>query len=184
MTTATAATPTLRIVGVDPGSRVTGYGVIDVRGSDLRYVVSGCIRARGATHIERLADIFEGLGQVVSDHRPDELALEEVFVSRNANSAIKLGQARATALCAALPVIDPTQVFEYTPRAVKQATVGYGAAVKDQVQHMVKQLLGLRGALAEDAADALAIAVCHAHTRRSRLMARTAAGGRRGAVTR
>lgn len=164
-----------RIVGIDPGSRITGYGVIDVRGRQTVYVASGCIRTTDGSHVARLEQIFRTMGEVFASHRPSEVALEKVFMHRNADSAIKLGQARSAALCGAYGVLEADSVFEYTPRAIKQAITGYGAAEKGQMQHMVKTLLGLRGELAEDAADALAVALCHAHSRTTHATLRVAA---------
>ncbi|MFK8014685.1 MAG: crossover junction endodeoxyribonuclease RuvC [Gammaproteobacteria bacterium] len=157
----------MRIVGIDPGSRSTGFGVIDVDGPQLTYVASGCIRTAKGTHVARLEEIFHSMGEVLQQYAPGEVALEKVFVHRNADSAIKLGQARSAALCAAYGVIESSQVYEYTPRSVKQAVTGYGAAEKSQIQVMIKSLLKLDGALNEDAADALAVAVCHANGRRA-----------------
>ena len=156
----------MRIVGIDPGSRSTGFGVVDVDRHAIAYVASGCIRTKQGTHVARLEEIFIAMGEVMARYQPVEIALERVFVNRNADSAIKLGQARAAALCAAWGVLGSERVFEYTPRAVKQAVTGYGAAEKSQIQVMVKSLLGLTGALGGDAADALAVALCHAHGRR------------------
>ena len=169
---------TLRIVGIDPGSRATGFGVVDVRGTRIDYVASGCVRTADGTHVARLEQIYRALRELFETHRPDELVLERVFVHRNADSAIKLGQARSAALCGAWGVLGSDCVFEYTPRAVKQAVTGYGAAEKGQIRHMVKRLLNVSGSLNEDAADALAVALCHAHSRGSRTL-RAAAGARR-----
>lgn len=159
------ASGTIRIVGIDPGSRATGFGVVDALGSRMEYVASGCVRTANGTHVARLEEIYHSMREVFCAHRPDEVALEKVFVHRNADSAIKLGQARSAALCGAYSVLSSDNVFEYTPRAVKQAITGYGAAEKHQIQDMVKRLLNVSGALNEDAADALAVALCHAHGR-------------------
>lgn len=156
---------TVRIVGIDPGSRATGFGVIDVDGPRQRYVASGCVRTADGTHVARLEQIFHTLGEVFARYQPQEVALEKVFMHRNADSAIKLGQARSAALCAAYGVIDSGQVFEYAPRAIKQAVTGYGAAEKSQVQVMVKSLLNVEGTMGADASDALAVALCHAYGR-------------------
>ena len=147
------------VLGIDPGSRVTGYGLIDVQGNRLSYVDSGCIRTEGGALPVRLKKIFDGLSQLVETHRPSQVAIEEIFVGRNAASALKLGQARGAAMAACLQ--SKLEVSEYSARQVKQAVVGTGAAQKGQVQHMVKALLGISGTLAEDAADALAVAICH-----------------------
>ncbi|NIR60390.1 MAG: crossover junction endodeoxyribonuclease RuvC [Gammaproteobacteria bacterium] len=160
-----------RILGIDPGSRVTGYGVIEVAGTTLQYITSGCIRVAGDTLAERLRGIFEGVGEIVTAYAPAELAVERVFVHRNADSALKLGQARGAAICAGVSAALP--IAEYDPREIKQAVVGHGGAAKAQVQHMVRALLGLKAAPRPDAADALGVALCHAHVRATRL--RTAA---------
>ncbi|HET7922420.1 MAG TPA: crossover junction endodeoxyribonuclease RuvC [Gammaproteobacteria bacterium] len=152
-----------RILGIDPGSLLTGYGVVDHDGRDVKHVTSGCIRMHDKSFPERLREIFFGVQALVAEFTPQELAIEQAFVHKNADSALKLGQARAAAICATLE--SGLAVFEYTPRAVKQAVVGRGAASKEQVQHMMRILLGLRGKLQADSADALAVAVCHAHSR-------------------
>jgi crossover junction endodeoxyribonuclease RuvC len=153
----------VRILGLDPGSRRTGFGVIECRGPDYTHVAHGCITVAGLEIAERLRQIFESLQGLISEHGPGEIAVERVFVNRNVDSALKLGQARGAALCA-IPQGMP--VFEYAPRAIKLALVGSGAAEKVQVAHMIKTLLQLDGKISPDASDALAIAVCHAHTRR------------------
>ncbi|MEM6641206.1 MAG: crossover junction endodeoxyribonuclease RuvC [Pseudomonadota bacterium] len=152
---------TVRIVGIDPGSRCTGFGVVDVAGRTSRYVASGCVRTREGSHVARLEQIFHSLADVFREYRPGAVALESVFMHRNADSAIKLGQARSAALCAAYGVVSSDRVFEYAPRAVKQAVTGYGGADKDQVQAMVKSLLKVDGKMSADASDALAVALCH-----------------------
>jgi crossover junction endodeoxyribonuclease RuvC len=153
----------LRILGLDPGSRRTGFGVIECRGSELLAVAHGCLNVASATPAARLRLIFEGLKALLAEHGPAEVAVERVFVSRNPDSALKLGQARGAALCA-IPAEVP--VFEYAPRVVKLAVVGSGAAEKFQVAQMIRTLLSLGERPAADAADALAVAVCHAHQRR------------------
>ena len=150
-----------RIIGIDPGSRITGYGVIDAMPAGSRHVASGCIRVAGDDIAGRLRRIVEGLREVAERHAPAEVAIERVFVSRNVESALKLGQARGAALVA-LPDIP---VFEYAATRVKQATTGSGKASKSQVQHMVRLLLALPGAPQADEGDALAVALCHAHSR-------------------
>ena len=167
-----AATPLsaalrVRILGLDPGSRRTGFGVIECRGSELVAVAHGCLNVASATPAARLRLIFEGLKALLAEHAPGEVAVERVFVSRNADSALKLGQARGAALCA-IPAEVP--VFEYAPRAIKLAVVGSGAAEKFQVAQMIRTLLSLGERPAADAADALAVAVCHAHQRRLRVL--------------
>lgn len=153
----------MRILGIDPGSRLTGVGVIEVRGDEVRAVFHGVIRAGTGPFPERLGLIFGGLQELVEQYRPTQAAVETVFVSHNASSAIKLGQARGAAVCAVIAA--GLEVAEYSPRSVKQALVGRGAADKVQVQHMVRVLLGLGETPEEDAADALAVALCHHHTR-------------------
>ncbi|MBI2319859.1 MAG: crossover junction endodeoxyribonuclease RuvC [Betaproteobacteria bacterium] len=151
----------VRILGIDPGLRVTGFGVIDKRGNRLDYVASGCIRAPSGLLPERLKCILLNLREVIALHRPQQVALEQVFVNINPASTLALGQARGTAICAAVDAGLP--VAEYTALQVKQSVVGNGHARKEQVQEMVKRLLRLAGAPGPDAADALACAVCHAH---------------------
>jgi len=155
----------VRILGIDPGSRITGYGIIDFHNDHARYVASGCIRIRGADLTARLRTIFEGITSIVESEGPAELAVEQVFFARNAASALKLGQARGAALMAGISRGLP--LYEYSPNAVKQAVTGRGHAPKDQVQHMIKMLLCLRELPASDAADALAVAICHGHTRQT-----------------
>jgi crossover junction endodeoxyribonuclease RuvC len=173
-----AATPLVaalrvRILGLDPGSRRTGFGVIECRGGELLPVAHGCLNVASATPAARLRLIFEGLKALLAEHAPAEVAVERVFVSRNADSALKLGQARGAALCA-IPAEVP--VFEYAPRAVKLAVVGSGAAEKFQVAQMIRTLLSLSERPTADAADALAVAVCHAHQRRLQVLIQRGAG--------
>jgi crossover junction endodeoxyribonuclease RuvC len=158
-----AAAGTTRILGIDPGSRVTGFGIVDSGPAGVRYVASGCIRTEADSFPERLQAIYTGVGALMAEHRPAEVAVEKVFLARNADSALKLGHARSAAICATFGI--GAEIHEYAARAVKQALVGTGGAEKSQVQHMVKALLGLSGRLADDEADALAVALCHAHTR-------------------
>ena len=167
----------VRILGLDPGSLRTGYAVVETRGTQISYLVSGAIRAQGDSLAERLQEIFAGVDQLTQEFRPDEVAIERVFMHRNADSALKLGQARGAALSATF-VLRP-RVFEYAPREVKLAVVGTGSAQKDQVQLMVKRIMNISGPLAEDAADALAIALCHAHSRKLHGLAAVAAGAER-----
>jgi crossover junction endodeoxyribonuclease RuvC len=152
----------VRILGIDPGSRITGYGIIDFHKNHARHVASGCIHVRGSDLTARLRAIFDGITAIVDSEEPAELAVEEVFFHRNAASALKLGQARGAALMAG--VTRGLPLYEYSPNQVKQAVTGRGHAPKDQVQHMIKMLLGLRDLPASDAADALAVAICHGHT--------------------
>jgi crossover junction endodeoxyribonuclease RuvC len=153
--------PTVRILGIDPGLRVTGFGVIEKNGARLSYIASGCVKSGNADLADRLKTILEGLREIIGEHRPQQVALEKVFVNVNPASTLALGQARGTAICAAVDAGLP--VAEYTALQVKQAVVGNGHAKKEQVQEMVKRLLGLAGAPSADAADALACAICHAH---------------------
>lgn len=152
----------MRILGIDPGSRVTGYGVIEILGREVKYIDSGCIRTGGGELPNRLKKIYLGVREITEHYKPQEMAVEQVFMGRNADSALKLGQARASAICA---VFDhDISVFEYAARQIKQALVGKGSADKTQVQHMVKILLKLQGDPQMDASDALAVALCHFHT--------------------
>ena len=153
-----------RILGIDPGSRFTGFGVLDFEGDKPRSVASGTIRSPDGSFPDRLRKIFESVGDIVDEFRPAIVSIESVFMARNAGSALKLGHARSAALCATFAF--DVDVFEYSPREIKLAVVGTGAATKEQVQHMVVSLLQLDGAPAADAADALAAAICHAHRRR------------------
>lgn len=154
----------LRILGLDPGSRITGYGVIDIRGNHTRYVASGCIRTASKSFPERLHHIFTNVATLVKQYAPGEVAVERVFMARNADSALKLGQARGAAICGAF-CADPITMHEYSASEIKQAVVGRGRADKRQVQHMVGVLLSVAKDLQADAADALAVALCHAHMR-------------------
>lgn len=154
----------VRVLGIDPGSLRTGFGVIDFTGTRLAYVASGTIAVGGKQFTERLRLIFERMRALISEYQPTEIAIERVFVHKNADSALKLGQARGAALCAVLSA--DTRIFEYAPRAVKSAVVGYGGAEKMQVAWMVRQTLAFNGRLTADAADALALAICHAQNRR------------------
>ncbi len=151
----------VRILGIDPGLRVTGFGVIDKRGTRLDYVASGCIRSPEGLLPQRLKCILLNLREVIQSHRPQQVAVEQVFLNVNPSSTLALGQARGTAICAAVDAGLP--VAEYTALQVKQSVVGNGHANKVQVQEMVKRLLRLAGIPGADAADALACAVCHAH---------------------
>ena len=153
----------MRILGIDPGLRVTGFGVIETESSRLLYVASGCVKSGAGDLGARLKSILDGLKEVIAAHEPVEVAVEKVFVNANPQSTLALGQARGTAICAA--VLAGLPVSEYTALQVKQSVVGNGHAAKEQVQHMVKRLLALPGDPAADAADALACAICHAHGR-------------------
>lgn len=151
-----------RILGIDPGSRKTGFGVIERIGGKVAYITSGVIRVPEGSLPERLKVIFDAITQIVQQQSPDVVAVEQIFMAKNASSALKLGQARGAAITAA--VVQDLPVYEYEARKVKQSVVGTGAADKAQVQHMVKALLRLPGTPQEDAADALAVALCHANT--------------------
>lgn len=155
------------ILGIDPGSRLTGYGLIEQRGRKLNYLGSGCIKVIGTaktplTLAEKLRRIHDSVSELITQFKPDEFAIEQVFMAKNPDSALKLGQARGAAIvaaaCAELPVA------EYSARQIKQSVVGNGGAEKSQVQHMVMALLNLERSPQEDAADALAVALCHAHS--------------------
>jgi len=155
----------MRILGIDPGSRLTGFGIIEVRSDQAVVIKHGAIKAGSGEFPERLGIIFSGICELISEYKPDEFAIETVFVSHNAGSALKLGQARGAAICAAISLGLP--VAEYAPRSIKQAIVGRGGADKVQVQHMVGVLLQLKDTPSEDAADALAVALCHQHTQQT-----------------
>lgn len=160
--------PRIRLLGIDPGSRVTGYGILDTDGQQSRHVASGVIKPLHAGEgAARLEVIYNEIGALIAEFTPAEMAIERVFVSRNADSALKLGQARAAAICATFGTDMP--VYEYAAREVKQAIVGKGNAEKEQIQHMVRVLLSLDEQLPMDASDALGVALCHAHTRTTRL---------------
>jgi crossover junction endodeoxyribonuclease RuvC len=151
-----------KILGIDPGSRITGYGVINETASGgYQYIASGSIKAVADSFPERLKQIFDGVTEVIALYRPEEMAIEQVFMHKNADSALKLGQARGAAICASMVAGLP--VSEYAARQVKQALVGKGSADKSQVQHMVKILLSIQGELQIDASDALGISLCHSH---------------------
>ena len=153
----------VRIIGVDPGSRSTGYGVVDAVGTRLVHVASGHVSAGDGDWAGRLRTIFEELGAIVDAHTPRELAIEKVFMHRNPSSALKLGQARGVAILAASMRFLP--VHEYSPNEVKKAVTGKGHASKEQIQYMTRILLALREPPQSDQADALAVAICHAHLR-------------------
>lgn len=153
------------ILGIDPGSRITGYGVIHQQGNKLSYVGSGCIRIEADNLGDKLNIVFNGVCEVIKQFQPQMFAIEQVFMARNPDSALKLGQARGAAIVAA--TTNGLAVAEYSARQIKQAVVGTGGADKAQVQMMVKSLLKLPGTPQADAADALAVAMCHAHSHQS-----------------
>lgn len=152
-----------RIMGIDPGSRITGVAIVDASPQHATLVHYQPVRCGTGDLPERLKVIFETISELIHQHRPDEFAIENVFMATNAASALKLGQARGAAICAA--VAQNLPVFEYAPKAIKQAVVGKGGAAKAQVQFMVGLMLNIHGKIQADSADALAVALCHANTR-------------------
>ncbi len=152
------------ILGIDPGSRVTGYGVLRYQSNKMQYIGSGCIRVSGELD-NRLNQIFNGVTAIIEEFQPTTFAIEQVFMAKNPDSALKLGQARGAAIVAATQRELP--VAEYSARQIKQSVVGRGSAQKAQVQHMVTHMLGLSATPQSDAADALAVAICHTHTTQS-----------------
>jgi crossover junction endodeoxyribonuclease RuvC len=156
------------MLGIDPGSRITGYGLIHSIGNDIKYIDSGCIRTTTDTGLSgRLLDIFNGIRQIMAAFKPEEVAIEQVFMHQNVNTALKLGHARGVAMVAAAS--PELAVAEYSPREIKKAVAGYGAADKEQVKQMVMRLLMLSKAPQIDASDALAVAICHSHVKQSNL---------------
>ncbi len=152
----------VRILGIDPGSVKTGFGIIESNGQQSRYVHSGYLKLPADSLASKLGQIFSELSNVIDEYQPQHMAIEQVFLSKNAASALKLGHARGAAMTAG--VHAKVDIFEYSAKSVKQSTVGYGAASKEQIQHMILRLLNIRKVLQEDEADALAVALCHAHT--------------------
>ena len=172
---------TVRIIGVDPGSRSTGFGIVDTDGSRLLHVTSGFVRDHDGDWSDRLRRIFDELGAIMDSHAPRELAIEKVFLHRNPSSALKLGQARGVAILAG--ALRSLPVHEYSPNEIKQAVTGKGHASKEQIQYMTKVLLSLREPPQTDQADALAVAICRAHLRtaterRGRMLASIAGASR------
>ncbi|WJG08114.1 crossover junction endodeoxyribonuclease RuvC [Aliiglaciecola sp. LCG003] len=155
------------ILGIDPGSRITGYGVIKQVGNKFSYLGSGCIRMQGDELGPRLDQIFNGVSEIILQFQPNEFAIEQVFMAKNPDSALKLGQARGAAIVAATQ--SKLRIAEYSARQIKQSVVGKGSADKTQVQHMVTYLLKLASTPQADAADALAVALCHGHTHQNLL---------------
>jgi len=155
-----------KILGIDPGSRTTGFGVIETDGNQHKFITCGCINTDSNNIAGRLKQIHDGITEVIKEYPDVEVSIEQVFMHRNPNSALKLGHARGAAIVAAANFI--CHIAEYSPRVIKQAVVGHGGADKVQVQHMVKTLLNLSTQPTEDAADALAIAICHAQMRNQR----------------
>ena len=166
----------VRVLGIDPGSQRTGFGILDAAGPRLTYVASGVIRTQDGDFAVRLREIYRCMQGVVAQYQPQEIAIERIFVNRNVDSALKLGQARGAAICGTANA--NASVFEYAPREIKLAVVGSGGAEKAQVQLMMKSILRLQSPVTSDAADALAAAVCHALRGRVRAsVARSAARG-------
>lgn len=168
------------ILGIDPGSRITGYGLIRQTEYKIEYVDSGCIRTSADVELsQRLLQIYDGICQLMDHYAPEEVAIEQIFMHQNPNSALKLGHARGVAMVAAAS--HRVKVSEYSAREIKQTVVGYGAAEKKQVNHMVVNLLSLNSAPQSDAADALAIAICHSHMRHniSAVLGKRGLGSRR-----
>ncbi len=157
------------ILGIDPGSRLTGYGIVKQEGRSFTYLGSGCIKAisSGKELAPRLQTIFAGVSELILQFKPDMFAIEQVFMAKNPDSALKLGQARGAAIVAATN--SGLSVAEYSARQIKQSVVGTGAASKEQVQHMVRSILKLSASPQADAADALAVALCHGHSYESLL---------------
>lgn len=153
------------ILGIDPGSRITGFGIVKQQGSKFQYLGSGCIRTPDSNLATKLNTIFNGVSEIIKQYQPDTFAIEQVFLAHNPDSALKLGQARGSAIVAATQ--NELDVFEYSARQIKQSVVGTGAAEKSQVQHMVQHILKLEGKPQADAADALAVAICHGNTNQS-----------------
>lgn len=169
-------------LGIDPGSRVTGYGLVNADGNKLEYITCGCIRTDSDDFPQRLQQIFSGISRVVEQFSPQNAAIEDVFMGRNASAALKLGQARGSAIVACMQF--ELSMAEYSARQVKQAIVGRGAADKLQVQHMVKAILRINDQLQEDAADALAVAICHINTQASLVRIATAKSFSKGRIQR
>lgn len=153
----------MRVLGIDPGSHITGYGIVEREGNRLRHIDNGGIRISSALPLpRRLQEIYTGLVRLIGEHRPDMVVVENIFVATNARSSLQLGQARGAALLAASNA--GLSVAEYSPAEVKLAIVGQGRASKHQVQQMVRMILSLPEVAGEDAADALAVAICHCQT--------------------
>lgn len=152
------------ILGIDPGSRITGYGVIEAVGTKLTYITSGVIEAgmHDEPFAQRLVTIYDSVAEIVQTTKAQELAIEETFSAKNVQSTIKLSEARAAAMVAAAKA--GLEVYEYTPKQIKNAVVGYGGAQKTQVQYMIMQILGISGEMKLDTSDALACAICHANS--------------------
>jgi crossover junction endodeoxyribonuclease RuvC len=165
------------ILGIDPGSRVCGYGLIQATGNKLQYIASGCIRVEDLPFTQRLKVIHDELSGIIDKYHPTEIALEEIFVGRSAVSALKLGHARGAVIVACANHELP--IHEYPPNQIKKALVGRGRADKEQMQHMVMSILSLKARPQKDAADALCVAVCHVHTQASLIKMAGVQGSRR-----
>ena len=168
----------IRTLGIDPGSINTGYGIIDSKGNHCKHIYNGVIKVKGETLADKLKVIHQSIIEIIYEYKPIEVSIEKIFMNRNADSVIKLGQARGVAIAAC--AIQDLPVYEYTANQVKQATVGKGHATKEQVQHMIKSLLCLKKRPKADAADALAIALCHANSREGLLRMQGVSGIRYG----
>ena len=168
----------MRVLGIDPGNKITGYGVVERIDSRLVPVAFGVIKnPADSNSANRFRRIYEGIAQVVKNYRPDAVACETLFFCKNVKSAIRLGEARGVAVAAATAGLG--EYYEYSPRSVKQAVVGFGGAPKDQVKRMIRRLLGINTAdLTEDAADALAVAICHVNSARKPLLLQAAGASR------
>nr|VFK11163.1 MAG: Holliday junction endonuclease RuvC [Candidatus Kentron sp. LPFa]VFK27545.1 MAG: Holliday junction endonuclease RuvC [Candidatus Kentron sp. LPFa] len=154
---------TTRILGIDPGSRITGYGIVAIQGNRSTRITDGCIRVIEGDSAQKLKIIFDGVADIIREYRPHEMAVEQIFLHRNVASAFKLGQARGAALMAG--ILHPLPIYEYAPAEIKQAITGKGNATKEQIQYMIRILLNLPQVPKTDAADALATALCHGHMR-------------------
>ena len=168
----------IKILGIDPGSINTGYGIIESKGNHNKHVENGVIKVKGETLAEKLKIINIEVTAIIETFKPNEIAIEKVFMHRNADSALKLGQARGAAITAC--AMNNIPLFEYSANQVKQACVGKGHAKKEQIQHMIKILLCLDKNPLSDAADALAIAICHANSRESLIRMQGVSGIRHG----
>ena len=168
----------IKILGIDPGSIHTGYGIIESKGNHNKHIINGIIKVKGETLAEKLKIINSEITTIIKKFEPDEIAIEKVFMHRNADSALKLGQARGAAITAC--AMNNIPLFEYSANQVKQACVGKGHASKEQVQHMIKILLCLEKKPLTDAADALAIALCHANSREGLLRMQGVSGMKYG----
>ncbi len=153
------------IIGIDPGSKSTGYGIVEKKADEIRFIACGNIRPSGKLPFaKRIFEIFTGISRILEEYKPDEVAVEDLFHSKNAKSSLKLGHVRGAIISAIL--LKDLPIFEYTPLEIKKAVVGYGAATKEQVKSMVSIILKLNEDISFDSSDALAVAICHANSRR------------------